>query len=63
MTHKFSVKIETGNAAFDPDPLPELARILREVAGWLEQGRMDGACYDINGNRVGFYGMDLTERT
>ena len=53
----FRLKIETGNAAFEDAGTPqEVARILREIAGRIE----DRAClpdclpvYDYNGNRCG----------
>ena len=56
---KLNLSIDTTNAAFDGDDRgPELARILRELADRLEDGRfgpMDTAAplRDINGNRVG----------
>jgi hypothetical protein len=50
----FKLTIETENAAFDDEPEAEVARILRAVAERLEiAGLTDGACYDVNGNRVG----------
>ena len=52
----FRIEIQTDNAAFDPDPGPELARILRELAARLDDG-VDLAepirLRDINGNTVG----------
>jgi hypothetical protein len=54
MTYRIS--IETDNAAFDPDPGAELARILRGLADRLEDGG-DLAepirLRDFNGNTVG----------
>lgn len=54
----FTLKISTANAAFD-DPRPEIARILREVAGTIEDStvRETGYCRDINGNTVGSWKM------
>jgi hypothetical protein len=53
----YSIRIETDNAAFDPDPGPEPARILRKLADRLEGGA-DLAesirLMDYNGNTVGF---------
>lgn len=48
-----TITIETVNAAFDPDPWPEVARILRAMA---DQFEADGATYaprDTNDNVVG----------
>lgn len=50
------IEIQTnGNAAFEGDERPELARILRQLADELEQGRADHPrrIYDINGNACG----------
>ncbi len=52
------ITIRTGNAAFDPDKGPELARILRKIA---ERAETEGQprrgeewpIFDVNGNRVG----------
>lgn len=55
---KFVLNIDCGNAAFDPDPVPEVARILREVADRLESGafpRNSVNVRDINGNTVGTF--------
>ena len=35
----FALTIHTGTDAFKPDPSPELARILREIADQIEAGR------------------------
>jgi hypothetical protein len=53
----FTLKIETDNAAFE-DGTAEIVRILRHVADRMEkQGHMGGKCMDINGNRVGEWGV------
>lgn len=51
---KFIVTIEIDNAAFDPDPEPEVARILRAVADRVsDSGNPDHIrVADINGNFV-----------
>jgi hypothetical protein len=52
----FDLKIETDNYAFDDDPRPEVARILREVADRVEHGIIATGyrnVRDINGNVVG----------
>ena len=60
----YQVRIETGNAAFhndltgEPDPGPELARILRSLADRVEDMHPGDLgepirLRDINGNKVG----------
>lgn len=58
----FKIEIKTGGAAFtDPhtgeesswDECYEVARILRELADAIENGKREGSCIDINGNKVG----------
>lgn len=53
---RFTLTIDIDNAAFDPDPTAELARILRQTAARVEAGATNGAARDINGNRVGTFG-------
>lgn len=58
MTNMFKVYINTDNAAFDTEENPdgerlEVARILRDIANKLENGKEDGVAHDVNGNRVG----------
>jgi hypothetical protein len=56
----FTLKIETENAAFGAtgNGAAEIVRILRHVADRMEkQGHMGGKCMDINGNRVGEWGV------
>lgn len=61
---KFVITFDTGNAAFGEtlDDAPhEIARILREIAGKVEQATAHpGERYqvrDVNENRIGFYGL------
>lgn len=49
----FVVLVEIDNAAFDPEPAVELARILRELADRVERGQPSGLLRDVNGNIVG----------
>jgi hypothetical protein len=42
------VTIHTGTDAFKPDPSPELARILREVADQIEAGRDYGKSVPVS---------------
>lgn len=54
----FTLTIHTDNAAFDPDPRPELAAILRHIAHMIETGatiHRFQTVYDVNGNDVGRY--------
>ncbi len=55
----FTMAISCGNDAFFPDPVPEVARLLREVADRLESGEDASSplvLRDVNGNDVGrFY--------
>lgn len=59
----FTLSIKTAGAAFthetndetngEPDPGPEVARLLREAADQIDSGYTRGGLYDINGNTVG----------
>ena len=54
----FTLEINTDNAAFEGEYLPlELARILREVARWIDTLGVEDhrGLYDVNGNLVGQY--------
>lgn len=58
MANEFRIIVDTGNAAFDPDAGPELARILRVVAERVQAigcDDVDQPIYDVNGNKVGFF--------
>ena len=49
-----TITITMDNAAFDPEPGPEVARILRKLADQLEDNvEKVSALRDINGNKVG----------
>lgn len=53
---KFILKFDCDNAAFGEtrsEVLPEIARILREIADKVEGGNPAGQCRDLNGNTVG----------
>jgi len=58
-TKTFAFVLQLGNAAFDPDPAPEIARLLRDAADRVEAGwtgeHTAGALKDSNGNTVGTY--------
>lgn len=66
----FTIAFNTTNAAFADDDdaaegeadaaaalRREIARILRDVACKVEQGRDCGACVDVNGNSVGEWSL------
>lgn len=58
---RFTVSIDTDSAAFCdedgyPDPMPELTRILHNVAERLSVTAGAGTARDINGNTVGSFG-------
>lgn len=59
----FTLKIETSNAAFSGDAAGyECARILRELAATIEEGRDgSGRIRDINGNTVGHWSLAVDE--
>lgn len=51
----FTIRIDTANAAFEDDPAPEIARILRRVADEVAEyypGHSQ-TLLDVNGNDVG----------
>jgi len=48
-----TIRIETGNAAFEDSPTGEIARILRKLAADIEEMGDFGAVIDYNGNKVG----------
>ena len=57
----FRLEIKTANAAFDPDPCGEIARLLRDAADRIERGFLGGTLdplIDVNGNRVGSYVLE-----
>ncbi len=57
---RFTVQLSTDNAAFDPDPAPELARIMRKIADTIEAGDDIGqflTILDVNGNDVGRFAL------
>jgi hypothetical protein len=49
----FKMQFETDNAAFEGDPAPEIARILRQTAEAIESGCAHSLVKDVNGNTVG----------
>lgn len=58
----FTLKIETGNAAFEDGAELEVARILRDLADEFEMdGSMSRNLYDSNGNKVGYSSYEPDE--
>ena len=49
----FTLSIETENEAFTNGDGEEIARILKEVASQVENGKEFGRITDINGNMIG----------
>lgn len=61
----FTIAVHTDNEAFDPDPAPELVRILRKIADRVEREGFSGffeTIHDVNGNDLGRYAMKPAER-
>lgn len=59
-TKRFTLQFAADNAAFEPDPNQEIARILREVANRIESGDSFNTfrnIYDANGNIVGVFAL------
>jgi hypothetical protein len=55
---KYVVIFDVENAAFEPDPEPEIVRILLKLAGDTEQGTSaQRTLFDVNGNKVGQAGF------
>lgn len=50
---RFVLTMDTDNDAFADGALPEVARILTDVARRVGEGSSAGTCRDINGNTVG----------
>jgi len=70
---RIKIYIETGNAAFDGDPLPEIRRILATIPNKIQEqmARPPSACnapeaadwlYDVNGNKAGRINVDTRWR-
>lgn len=51
--NELKIIINTGNAAFQPDARPEIARILRKLAETIEDNDIPTWLWDISGNKVG----------
>jgi hypothetical protein len=63
MAVSFTVEVESGDAALTEDPSGQLIRLLKQVQTKLmnsadEQG---GPLFDVNGNRCGFWCLEIDE--
>lgn len=66
MNTEFTLRFDTGNAAFDDgNGAHECARILRGIAERIERAAGNGAnagtVHDVNGNRIGQWSVDFPE--
>ena len=57
----FELKFSTDNDAFAGNREAEVQRILAVIAYQVDQGRIYGAAYDANGNRIGSWFMSEIE--
>jgi hypothetical protein len=55
---KFTVTIESNNAAFSDDATLEVSNILDVVRDQLDKGHTAGPVFDSNGNKVGQFRLD-----
>lgn len=57
-----SIKFEVDNSAFSNNDGPgEVARILRDLATKIENGRESGQVMDANGNSVGQWSVEFEQ--
>jgi hypothetical protein len=57
---RFTVQLTADNDSFEPDPGPELARILRGIADRIEAGDTYDTfrtILDVNGNDIGRFAL------
>ena len=55
----FTMQFNTDNAAFEySGGASETARILRKLAGRIEEGDFDGKIMDANGNSIGTFKLN-----
>ena len=58
---KFSLEIDSNDAAMAEDGAGETAGLLRRAAAMIECGFRDGILRDFNGNKVGTWYMEEPE--
>ena len=56
---KFTLNINMDNAAFSEYPEDELKRLLEEIAPRAGNGKLEDTVFDINGNNVGSWDIEL----
>ena len=62
MTSTFKIEFECDNAAFSEYPQAECVRILNDITDKLTyNGQTDGIIFDVNGNRIGQWCLDMVE--
>lgn len=59
---KFSLEIDSNNAAMVEDGAGEVCRILRVIRERIYNGARDGILRDVNGNQVGSWAMEEPEK-
>jgi hypothetical protein len=63
---RFTLTIDCDNAAFDPDPSLEVARLLKNIVYDMDEGRGDysgsTSIRDRNGNKVGSFEFKQAKR-
>lgn len=55
------VNFNSGNAALVDDPRAETARILNDIRARVEGGEEYSAIFDLNGNYIGDWSLDVEE--
>jgi len=56
-----NLSFDTGNAAFAESGPYEAARILRDIAARIENGKRSGKVFDLNGNSIGQWSVVFEE--
>lgn len=59
---EFELEFESGNAAILDAPRSAVAKILRDLAELIENGRDCGVIKDVNGNTIGDFHLHLEEK-
>jgi hypothetical protein len=52
---KFTMVLDTTNAAFEADGIYEIERIMKDAMRQMSRGKCTGALRDYNGNTVGSF--------
>jgi hypothetical protein len=59
---QFRIQFDTVNDKFQPEPFPEVIRILKDVIHELSRDYVEGVLKDKNGNRIGEWSLDEEEK-